>query len=180
MRLTERVARALLVAILVCDTALLLVRAHAQRELRIARSPFAASTRALPLPSGFRLDGSSYESPEKFNCALLQFTSTHCQYCAAQRTVASLLSAQLAGMGCVEITMAPAWGEMPISGRGRGQIELAFVRPGWLKFAPQLQLEPTTIVLGNGGKILWYEVGEMNGADAKIAVAKLNAAQAHR
>jgi hypothetical protein len=165
-----------LLVLVVADGLLLAGRALAAAQMHAARAPFARAQFSALLPTGFLATGSAYEPPSRFRCALLQYTSSHCEYCRDQVPLAGQLAATLGGMGCVLVVVAPSPAEMPLLPGSPHQQEVAFVRPAWLMSVPHLQFEPTTWIVGPRGRVVWYEAGEMTPRSLRQAVAEITKA----
>ncbi|MGH9487204.1 MAG: hypothetical protein ACRD04_06385 [Terriglobales bacterium] len=167
---------ALLIA-LCADAGLVVVRAHAAALLRSASSPFAAvGEPVIPLPSGSLADGAAFAPQPGARCTLLEYRSSQCEYCLSERPVAIALARNLAHAGCALITLSPSLPELPLLVPRPRQREIVFVRPGWLEALPRLQLEPTTIVVGPGGRVLWYSIGALTPTYARAAERRLASA----
>jgi hypothetical protein len=171
-----KLTRTALLALVLADAALLAGRAWAAIQLHASRAPFSRALRQAPLPSGFLSDGGAYDPPAWFRCALVQYTSSHCEYCRDQIPVAGRLAATLGGKGCVLVVVAPSPVEMPLLAAVPHQDQIAFVRPGWLTTVPHLQFEPTTWILGPKGNVVWYQAGELTTHSLRQAVAEVTAA----
>lgn len=175
MTRTRVVLRAVLSAIVALDAALVAGKQLAARELYAALSPFARAAGQIPLPAGYLSDGARYHPPQAFKCALLEYTSTECEYCRAGAPAAAELVQKAQARGCTTILISPAPSELPVR-MPPGQLALAYVAPKWLSLAPHLQLEPTTVLLAPGGRIAWYRTGELTARSVRQALARLRSA----
>lgn len=171
MKLFDHIARVCLIVALVIAAAGLVLRAGAQHRLHSARMPFNADPSAVSPPAGFLASGKPFGLPQQFRCALLQYSSTHCQFCASGRPLAVELASAMAALGCSVVAIAPSLAEFPRPFVA-GEPELAFVRPGWLGAAPRLRFEPTSVLLGSNGKLLWYRVGSLNAKAVREAISR--------
>lgn len=168
--------RSLLVLCAIADVVVLLGAARARRRYLFERGPIRAGVTAMGLPRGFLIGNEPYEPPARFRCALLQYTSVWCPSCDANWQRAAALSLRLTRMGCLSIRLAPSGAELPLRQAQPREVDLEAISPAWLENLPRLELEPTTIALGPGGRILWYSVGELSRTDVASAVAKVRAA----
>lgn len=176
MMSTGKLTRTALLAVVLADAALLAGRARATTQLHAARAPFSRALRQVLLPSGFLVSGGVYVPPSRLRCALVQYTSSHCEYCRDQAPLAGRLAATLGGEGCVLVVVAPSPVEMPLLGATPHQDQIAFVRPEWLATVPHLQFEPTTWIVGPQGNVVWYQAGELTTHSLQEAMDEIAAA----
>jgi hypothetical protein len=175
MTRTRVALRVILFAIVALDVVLVAGRWAAGHELYGVLSPFSRTRGQIPLPVGYLSDGARYRPPQTFKCALLEYTSTECEYCRAGAPAAAKLEHEAGARGCTTLVISPAPNELPARMQP-GQVALAYVAPQWLSLAPHLQLEPTTVLLAPGGKIAWYRTGELTARSVVQALARLRSA----
>lgn len=170
-----RLTRITLVILALIDLGLVCALTRARSTYHFESGPFRSGVSAIALPSGFLANTTPYRPPGTPRCALLQFTSTLCPDCNLNWIIASRLSRQIQSLGCQAIRLAPSPEQLPLRQAQPHEAEIGWITPDWLEQLPRLELEPTAIALGPGGKIVWYTVGELTLADVRAAVAKVQA-----
>ncbi len=168
-----RATRIVLAALLVTDLALAAAVVHARSVYHFTRGPFRAGLSAIRLPAGFLADNTPYDRPADPHCALIQFTSNLCPDCDLNWIVASGLSRSLQSLGCSAVRLAPSPEQLPTRQMQLQEAEVGWIKPDWLEQLPRLEMEPTAIALGPGGKIVWYKVGELSPRDVQMATARV-------
>ncbi|MGH9487177.1 MAG: hypothetical protein ACRD04_06250 [Terriglobales bacterium] len=172
--------RAAIAACVVADAFLLVAASRARRDYFFVRSPFRDRDATLAVPSGYKFDGAAFNLPSRPRCALIQFTSTLCLYCA-ENWQATVRLSQLAGnAGCTLVTLAPTPDQLPVRQAIPGQADLAWVGPEWLEGLPRLELEPTAFHLGPDGAVIWQAEGELTSSDIRAAMRRLRSALGRR
>lgn len=169
MRLGTSIVRVLLAVGLAADAGLAVGGARARAAAARARSPFQRGEVAVALPQGYLFDTSPYRPPVRYPCALIQYTTIFCPYCNDNWQAETGLARRAAAAGCVVIMLAPSPDQLPTKRAHTGAAAVALVRPAWLEQFPRLELEPTTILLGPGGRILWHQEGVLSPADIAAA-----------
>ncbi|MGH9480895.1 MAG: peroxiredoxin family protein [Terriglobales bacterium] len=128
------------------------------------------STR-ITAPQGYLANGLMASGMNKAGCIVLRMVSRGCNYCRDEKARWEDFAPALEKVGCQLLGIAPnAMASLAPSDFGYGGDEqLVLFAMDWVDgYHPTIP--PTTVVLGRGGKVLWYRVGEIQPGDAEEAV----------
>lgn len=140
--------------------------AELNRDLR-ATAPTDASA---VVPTGYFVNGMLASGAGW--CNVVRLAEAGCTYCDQGRTEWNRLMGQLSKDGCRSLGIVPRRkGALnPTSFGYGGDSQLAFITMDWVKgFHPLLT--PSTMVIGPGGRVLWYRSGQLHNGDAAAAAS---------
>lgn len=126
---------------------------------------------SFPLPSGYLLD-QAYMPADTAPCYLIRVSADGCPYCRLDQPQYTRIMRQAQKVHCQAILLAPKTGEIKSNGNTGGVMQLQYVD---MNFGRALVpfVTPETILLNRKGRIIWDQVGSVNGAAINAALSAL-------
>ncbi len=124
------------------------------------------------IPYGYRPDASPYAEGRKSGCALVRYVAAGCRYCVNDKSHWNTLASRATQSNCTIVGVVPdAASIMPPSSYGQGgEAQLTFMPIDWVADSPPSRT-PTTMIFGNGGKLIWQHVGVLSDEAVRSGLA---------